>query len=144
MSTWSEFERDDPDLAAFGRARIDGQVCFQATLREDGSPRVHPVSPWFGSGLLVVAFRARSPKVREVAGDGRYALHTQMANHEGEGGEFLVSGGMERLDDDHPAADARPYTASYELAMFSMSVEQAVGTTYETGPPTYRRWPKSD
>jgi hypothetical protein len=25
-----------------------------------------------------------------------------------------------------------------------MSVEQAVGTTYETGPPTYRRWPKSD
>ena len=142
MATWAELERDDPDLALFGRERIEGHVCFQATLREDGSPRVHPVSPWFGAGLLVVAFRARSPKVREVARDGRYALHTQMASHEGKGGEFLVSGWMERLANHHPAANVRPYTASYELAMYAMSIEEAVGTTYETGPPTYRRWPE--
>ena len=140
MATWAELERGDPALAAFGRQRIEGQVCFQATLRLDGSPRVHPVSPWFGAGLLVVAFRARSPKVDEVARDGRYALHTQMANHEGEGGEFLVSGWMERVADDHPAANARPYTAGYDLATYALSVESAVGTTYETDTPTYRRW----
>jgi hypothetical protein len=141
MATWAEFERDDSALAAFGRERIDGKVCFQATLRLDGSPRVHPVSPWFGAGLLVVAFRSRSPKVDEVSRDGRYALHTQMDNHEGEGGEFMVSGWMERLADDHPAANARPYTAEYDLATYAMSVESAVGTTYETEAPTYRRWP---
>ena len=89
MATWAEFERAEPELAAFGRERLDGTVCFQATLRLDGSPRVHPVEPWIAAGLLLVRFRARSPKVREVARDARYALHSPMDNPEGIGGEFL-------------------------------------------------------
>ncbi len=140
MAIWAELERDDPEPAAFGRERIEGHVCFHATLRADGSPRVHPVSPWFGAGLLVVGFRARSPKVDEIGRDARYALHTPMDNHEGEGGEFMVRGLVERLADDHPAARARPYTAEYAIAVYAMSVEEAIGTTYEMGPPTYHRW----
>jgi hypothetical protein len=49
VATWAEFERADAELAAFGQARLDGRVCFHATLRRDGGPRVHPVEPWIAA-----------------------------------------------------------------------------------------------
>lgn len=140
MATWAGFERAEPELARFGRERLDGQVCFHATLRADGSPRVHPVEPWTGAGLLLVRFRARSPKVDEVMRDGRYALHSPMDNPDGIGGEFLVRGWMERVSDEHPAAQRFAVDAPYPLAFYAMSVEEAVGTTYEEDEPVYRRW----
>jgi hypothetical protein len=66
VATWAEFENAEPDLAALARERMAGRIVYQATLRLDGGPRVHPVSPWIGAGL----------KMREVARDPRYALHT--------------------------------------------------------------------
>jgi len=142
MPSWAEFEQAAPDLAAFGRERLDGSVCFHATLRADGSPRVHPVEPWIAHGLLMVRFRGRSPKVSEVARDARYALHSPMDNPDGEGGEFLVTGWMEPVSVDHPAAARIAAEASEPLAFFAMSVEEAVGTTYEGKAltPAYRRW----
>jgi hypothetical protein len=142
VATWAEFERADPQLAAFGKERLDGQVCFHATLRRDGWPRVHPVEPWIATGLLLVRFRGHSPKVDEVRSDGRYALHSPMDNPDGVGGEFLVRGWMEQVAGTHPAVQRFVHDASYALAFYSMSVEEAVGTTYE-GPataPVYRRW----
>jgi hypothetical protein len=142
MATWAEFALADPELAAFGQARLDGRICFHATLRADGSPRVHPVEPWIATGLLLVRFRGQSPKVAEVARDGRYALHSPMDNPDGIGGEFLVSGWMERISDQHPAARRFADGAPYPLAFFAMSVDEAVGTTYEgeERDPVYRRW----
>ena len=142
MATWAEFERADPDLAAFGRERIDGRVCFHATLRRDGWPRVHPVEPWIATGLLLVRFRGRSPKVEEVRHDGPYALHSPMDNPDGIGGEFLVRGWMEQIGETHPAVQRFVHVAPEPLAFYAMSVEEAVGTTYE-GPerdPVFRRW----
>ena len=71
MATWAEFETAEPALAAFARERMERRIVYQATLRLDGGPRVHPVSPWIAAGLLCVSFRHTSPKVREVAGDDR-------------------------------------------------------------------------
>jgi hypothetical protein len=143
MATWAELERADPDLAAFGRERFQGRVVFHATLMTDGAPRLHPVSPWLGTGLLLVSFRARSPKVDEIRRDGRYAMHSAQPaeDHEGESGEFLVRGWMEQISEDHPGVVRRPYAASYLLASFACSVEEAVSTTYPGGgSPAYRRW----
>jgi len=42
-----------PDLAAFARERMEGRIVYQATLRLDGGPRVHPVSPWLAAGLAL-------------------------------------------------------------------------------------------
>jgi hypothetical protein len=140
MATWAEFERAEPELAAFGRERVDGQVCFHATLRGDGWPRVHPVEPWIATGLLLVRFRGHSPKVQEVLRDGRYALHSPMDNPDGVGGEFLVRGWMEQVAETHPAAQRVAEEAPYALAFYAMSVEEAVGTTYEEDEPVYRRW----
>lgn len=145
MATWEEFERADAQLAAFGRERLDGRVSFHATLRPDGSPRVHPVETWIAAGRLMVRFRLQSPKVREVARDARYALHSPMDNPDGVGGEFLVRGWMEQISPDHPAAIELAREAPTPLAFYALSVEEAVGTTYE-GPdrdPVYRRWRSS-
>jgi hypothetical protein len=143
MATWAELELADPDLAAFGRERFEGRVVFHATLMADGAPRLHPVSPWFATGLLLVSFRAKSPKVAEILRDGRYAMHSiqPAEDHEGEAGEFLVRGWMEQVSEQHPGVVRRPYSASYPLASFACSVEEAVATTYpDGGSPVYRRW----
>ena len=110
MATWVEFANAEPDLAAFARERMEGRIVYQATLRLDGGPRVHPVSPWLGAGLLCVSFRDTSPKLREVARDARYAIHTAQPwqDHAGDFGEFLARGWLEQISPSHPAVTARP------------------------------------
>jgi hypothetical protein len=139
-AAWAEFANADPELAAFGRGRIEGRIVYHATLRADGSPRVHPVSPWLAAGLLMVCFRAHSPKVDEIARDGRYAMHSVLPaeDHDGDAGEFMIRGWMERVGPDHPAA--RDHRLSFELAYFACGIEEAVATTYPEDAPVYRRW----
>lgn len=146
MATWAEFESDDPGLAAFVRERMEGRIVYQATLRLDGGPRVHPVSPWIAAGLLCVSFRDTSPKVREVARDGRYALHTAQPwdDHAGRFGECMASGRLETLAESHPAAMGRPGQPPYGLVHYVCSIEAAVATEYsEDELPIYRRWKPS-
>jgi hypothetical protein len=143
MTTWAEFANGDPEIAAFGLERIKGRIVYQATLRLDGSPRVHPVSPWIAAGLLCVSFRASSPKLREVARDARYALHSSLPweDHGGEHGEFMARGWLEQVSSSHPAVTGRPGTTPYDLVHYMCSIEEAVATEYsEKELPVYRRW----
>src|SRR5438552_17259839 len=109
MAAWAEFANAAPDLAAFGLERMKGRIAYQATLRLDGWRRVHPVSPWIAAGLLCVSLRATSPKLREVARDARYGLHTAQPweDHLGEHGEFMDRGWHEQLPASRPAVTAR-------------------------------------
>jgi hypothetical protein len=143
MATWAEFADHEPELAAFGLERIVGRIVYQATLRLDGSPRVHPVSPWVATGLLCVSFRATSPKVSEVGRDARYALHSAQpwGDHMGEFGEFMARGWLEQISSTHPAVIARPGDPPYDLAHYACSIEEAVATEYtDEELPVYRRW----
>lgn len=78
MASWSEFAVAEPMLAAGIRALLQQYgpgMGYLATVRPDGGPRVHPVSPVFaGSGLY--CFIVDSPKRRDLERDGRYALHS--------------------------------------------------------------------
>jgi hypothetical protein len=142
MSTWAEFANAEPDLAAFGLERMKGRIVYQATLRLDGSPRVHPVSPWIAAGLLCVSFRATSPKLREVARDARYALHTSQPwdDHMGDHGEFMARGWLEQISSSHPAVTGRGQPP-YDLVHYTCSIEEAVATEYTDAElPVYRRW----
>jgi hypothetical protein len=142
VGTWAEFENAEPELAAYGRERMKGRVVYQATLRLDGAPRVHPVSPWIADGLLCVSFRDTSVKMREVARDPRYALHTSQPwdDHAGNYGEFLLRGRLESLSASHPSVIARRPTP-YGLVHYACSVEEAVATEYSDEElPVYRRW----
>ena len=54
MASWKEFAQQAPELAAFGEARFRNGVAYLGTLRADGSPRVHPVTPIIGEQWLIV------------------------------------------------------------------------------------------
>jgi pyridoxamine 5'-phosphate oxidase-like protein len=77
MTPWSQFAAAEPRLAAAIHQLIYqyGQgLGYLATVRADGGPRVHPVSPVVAEGGLF-CFVLDSPKRRDLERDGRYALH---------------------------------------------------------------------
>jgi len=142
MTLWSEFAKQAPDLEAFGRLRFSGGVAYLASLRGDGSPRVHPVTPIVGERLFLF-MEPTSPKGHALRQDGRYALHCAVENSEGGGGEFWVRGRATFTDDPADRAEASA-ASSYEPAaryiLFVLSVEEAFMKQYSPGPAVVRRW----
>jgi hypothetical protein len=78
MATWSAFAAAEPQLAAAIRALLEQYgpgLGYLATIRPDGGPRVHPISPVItDTGLY--CFAVDGPKRRDLERDGRYALHS--------------------------------------------------------------------
>lgn len=143
MVRWQEFEGAAPDLAAFGRDRVDGRVCFLGTIRPDGSPRVHPVTPWIASGRLFVRMYPTSPKVSDLARDDRYALHSLMDNDEGKGGEFALRGRARQVNEPSEiqiANAARPESSPERYVLIEVGVDEVSTTVYERGETLRRRW----
>jgi hypothetical protein len=78
MASWSEFAAAEPELASAVRALLQQYgpgMGYLATVRADGGPRVHPVSPVITDEGLY-CFVVNSPKRRDLERDGRYALHS--------------------------------------------------------------------
>jgi hypothetical protein len=78
MASWSEFAADEPRLARAIHALMHQYgpgLGYLATVRADGGPRVHPVSPVITADGLF-CFIVDSPKRRDLERDGRYALHS--------------------------------------------------------------------
>ncbi|SBT50003.1 pyridoxamine 5'-phosphate oxidase family protein [Micromonospora auratinigra] len=78
MASWSEFAADEPRLADEIRLLLQQYgpgFGYLATVRADGGPRVHPVSPVITDAGLY-CFVIDSPKRRDLERDGRYALHS--------------------------------------------------------------------
>ncbi|HEX8346252.1 MAG TPA: pyridoxamine 5'-phosphate oxidase family protein, partial [Actinoplanes sp.] len=75
---WSEFAVAAPHLATAIRSLLTQYgpgMGYLATVRPDGGPRVHPVSPVVtDEGLF--CFLVDSPKRQDLERDGRYALHS--------------------------------------------------------------------
>ena len=105
--TWTEFERQQPALAAMGRKQLyqwDIGLGFLATVRPDGGPRVHPVCPVIseeGMHILVVD----GPKRRDLLRDGRYALHSETCPPPRHDDGFYLTGLAVEITD--PAAKRR-------------------------------------
>ena len=78
MKTWSQFAEDQSQMEESARAllyQFGVGLAFLATVRAEGGPRLHPISPLlFEEGAF--AFIVPSPKQRDLRRDGRYALHS--------------------------------------------------------------------
>ena len=144
--TWDEFATAAPELAAFGAKRLGTKVAYLATVRRDGSPRVHPVSPFVAEGHLFVYMEPTSPKGHDLRRDGRYSLHCSVADIEGGEGEFLISGRAVLSDDPETreaafsAAKAAGFTPKDRYVLFELGVESCLATTYRADGPVRARW----
>jgi hypothetical protein len=81
--SWARFAGAAPALSEQIKALFEqyGQAFgYLATIRPDGGPRVHPISPVITDGGLF-CFALPSPKRRDLERDGRYALHAYPAEH---------------------------------------------------------------
>jgi hypothetical protein len=144
MTSWSDFARQAPELAAFGEARLRSGVAYLATLRADGSPRVHPVTPIIGERLFLF-MEPTSPKGKDLQRDPRYMLHCAVEDMSGGGGEFYVRGRASFTTDPalrEQANRAAPYTPRPDYVLFVLDIDYAFMNVYAEGdrPADTRRW----
>lgn len=139
MVIWSVFAADAPALEAFGRARLERRVAYLATVRGDGAPRVHPVSPFIGAGSLYLYMEPTSPKAADLRRDARYALHGGVENDGGGGGEFYVTGEAREIAEAptraqaFAAARAAGYQPAERHVVFELLLARVLATTYDGG-----------
>lgn len=142
--SWKDLEEADQELATFGAGRFVGGVAYLGTVRKDGGPRVHPVTPIVGQGRLFLFMEPTSPKGHDLRRDGRYALHSAVSDPGGGNGEFLITGRAAFIEEPETralAVELAPYDPADRYVLFELSVDSALATIYdETGEPQRRRW----
>jgi hypothetical protein len=104
MKSWSEFSIEEPELAKIGKgllfqSRPHVGLAFLATLRNDGAPRLHPVSIVLAHGRLFVLIPPTSPKCRDLQRDGRFAMQAFPPPQNEANEEFYLSGRAEPIQD---------------------------------------------
>lgn len=142
MARWNEFAQQAPELAEFGKNRFQSGVAYLGTLRPDGSPRVHPVTPIVGEQLFLF-MEPTSPKGKDLLRDPRYTLHCAVENSSGGSGEFYVSGYATLVSDAairQEAVHASSYTPKDRYILFSLTIHSAFMNCYTEGGATTQRW----
>jgi hypothetical protein len=144
-STWSQFAAATPSLAADVRALLEhyGQAFgYLATVRLDGGPRLHPVSPVIADGGLF-CFVLSSPKRRDLERDGRYALHAYPPENSDDEA-YLAGRAHPVLDELRRARLARMHRASpaADWRLFEFDIQVAMVTRREppSNVPEHRIW----
>ncbi len=144
--TWKILVDQQPELAAFGKERLNGRVAYLATIRPDGSPRVHPVTPIIGEQLFLF-MEPTSPKGKDLQRDARYTLHCAVEDSNGGGGEFYVTGRATLTNDSllrAQAARASSYPPQERYILFVLTIESAFMNRYVEGSSNPRRWRSQD
>ena len=147
MSTWADFERAAPDLAAAARRlllRSGPGEALLATVRDGNPPRIHPVNVEIVGGRLYVFAIARTPKSADLETDGRFALH----NHVDQAvpSEFSIRGRARAVHDKEArsaAAAAWSFTIDETYRLFELSIETATlgeRSSADEWPPRYASW----
>jgi hypothetical protein len=144
LASWADFATAAPDLAAKGAAHLDRAegAALLATVRADAPPRIHPVTVGIVDDHLYV-FLLESAKQRDLAEDGRFALHAHqdMAAPD----EFSVRGRARIV----PPGELRARVASGWYfgvddtnVLFELLIQTAIlgERAADEWPPRYTRW----
>lgn len=147
MGTWADFAAEAPSIAEAGRRliyRAETGSGLLATVRGDSLPRIHPITVAVAEGRLVAFIILDSPKARDLAEDGRYALH---AHHDPDvPHEFTVRGRAQAIDDHQTRAgiaDAWKFEVDDTYRLFEFLIDHAVlgeRATAHDWPPRYTSW----
>lgn len=131
--SWSAFASASPRLAAEVKSLLEQYgrgFGYLATVRRDGGPRVHPVSPVIADEGLF-CFIMASPKRRDLERDGRYALHSYPPEHSDD--EAYLAGRARPVTD--PARRARVAAAhraapDVDWRLFELDIQVAMVTRH--------------
>ena len=141
--SWKTLESQSPAMAEFGKVRLHGKVAYLATIRKDGSPRVHPFTPIIGEGHFFVFMEPTSPKGHDLRRDGRYSVHCSVTDTSGESGEFIIAGRAKFIEDPELRALAvkiAPYHPAERYILFEFDIESAAMTEYKDGQAVRQYW----
>jgi hypothetical protein len=141
--TWKQFAEADPALAEAGSNQLFQYgvgLAFLATVRSNGSPRLHPVCPVLSASHLYIFVLPNSPKRWDLQRDGRYSLQA-FPQDRPDSDEFYLSGIAHLVNDlekkSAVLADAKHH-ASVDEIPFELLIERAMRTTWEGfGTPEY-------
>ncbi len=132
-----------PELAGFGKVRLDGKVAYLATVKKNGQPRAHPVTPIIGQGHCFIFVEPSSPKAGDLQDNGFFCLHCSMNDSSGSSGEFQISG-VARLVEDTETRGLAESVSSYRPASrylcFELCPSEVLSTTYRGGRPSRQKW----
>jgi hypothetical protein len=134
MTSWKEFAQQAPDFAAFGAERLNGKVSYLGTVRPDGGPRVHPVTPIIGDQLFLF-MEPTSPKGKDLQRDPRYTIHCAMSDASGSSAALVTDPAVREQ-----AVAASSYKPADRYVAFVFSVEFAFMNTYDDDGTHPRRW----
>jgi hypothetical protein len=101
VTTWQEFSEVAPKIAAIFSRRhaATGNLCFLATLRSDGSPRISPMEPRMFEGQLWLGGMPGTTKFRDLARDPRFCLHTATVDTHVSDGDAKLWGTVHDVQD---------------------------------------------
>lgn len=127
-----EFEA--PRVAEVVHDRLFGEVAYLATIRADGSPRLHPVTlKRFDRGIGLY-MNAGSPKLNDLLRDPRCTLHAPVPDSTGAHAEVLL-----RCTSKAPAE--APELDPAETVRVPLDVYEALVLSREDGKMSVSRWP---
>lgn len=91
MTTFTDLEREGPVIASFFRKRVEATgLCFVATTRSDGWPRVSPMELSILGGGLYVGSMPGAVKARDLQRDPRCCVITTLADKDDLAGEVKL------------------------------------------------------
>ncbi len=101
MVQWSQFESEAPTIAEvfLRRHKATGNLCFLATIRADGFPRISPMEPAIFDGRLILVGMPNTSKFRDLERDPRFALHTATVDTYVGDGDAKLWGRAENVQD---------------------------------------------
>ena len=144
-ASWGELATSQPRIAEAGSRLLDranGAALLATVDGAESPPRLHPVTVGIVDGGLYV-FVLDSAKRRDLAGDGRYALHAHQAQDEPD--EFSIRGRARLV----PAGDLRDriaagwfFTVDDTYWLFELRIDTAIlgERGADEWPPRYTRW----
>ena len=131
--SWGEFAARDPRLSSHVAERFTGRLCYLATVRADGHPRVHPVGLNIRGDRLIVPMSPTSPKGKDLRRSGRYSAHCAVEDNNGGQGEVLLTGMAHECD-------AAEEFRSRGWITFDLSIGEVLSIVNDGSGPVVERW----
>jgi hypothetical protein len=144
MVSWKKFSEGFPDLARLGQEQLFQYgvgLAFIATVREAGTPRLHPVCPVISQEKMYVFILPESPKLRDLERTGYYAMQA-FPQAKPDSDEFYLTGKATRINDPEVFSrvlDDAKHPASPDEILFELELDRVMHTHWEGfGTSEYR------